>query len=271
MLSVAIIVFREVLEAGLIVGIVLAASGGIPHRGRWIGGGIAAGILGACLVALFAARISDALEGSGQEVLNASVLGVAVVMLGWHNIWMAQHGREMAAAAKHVGAAVRSGEKHLVALAIVVGVAVLREGSETVLFLAGIAMGQGADLADFLIGGTLGLAGGVAAGALLYAGLLRIPASRLFAVTGWMVLLLSAGLAAQAVGFLVQADLLPPLVGQMWDTSHLLSEDSLLGRILHTLVGYIARPAGVQVLAYVATVLVIGGLMRSIGRRPAAA
>lgn len=267
MLSVAVVVFRETLEAALIVGIVLAASAGIPGRGRWVLGGVAGGILGAALVAAFAASISNALEGSGQEVLNASVLGAAVLMLGWHNIWMAQHGREMAAEARRVGDAVRSGERHLAALAIVVGAAVLREGSETVLFLAGIAMGDGAGPLGFVLGGAAGLATGVASGALLYAGLLRIPASRLFAVTGWLVLLLAAGLAAQAAGFLVQADLIPPLGARMWDTSGLLSEASLVGRILHTLIGYIARPAGVQVLAYVVTLGTIWWLMRQVGRR----
>ena len=74
MLGALIIVFREVLEAGLIVGIVMAATQGVPGRGRWISLGIAAGVLGACIVALFAGGISEAFEGSGQELLNAAVL-----------------------------------------------------------------------------------------------------------------------------------------------------------------------------------------------------
>jgi high-affinity iron transporter len=134
MIAALIIVFREVIEAGLIVGIVLAVTTGIARRGRWVAAGIAAGIAGATLVAVFADALSSALAGVGQEVFNASILALAVVMLSWHNIWMARHGRELAAHTKEIGEAVAAGSRSLAALAIVVGVAVLREGSEIVLF-----------------------------------------------------------------------------------------------------------------------------------------
>ena len=139
MLGALIIVFREVIEAGLIIGIVMAATRGVAGRGRWVSIGVVAGVAGAAVVALFAGGISQAFEGSGQELFNAGVLSIAVVMLMWHNAWMARHGREIAAEMRSVGTAVSEGAKPLTALAIVVGLAVLREGSEVVLFLYGIA------------------------------------------------------------------------------------------------------------------------------------
>jgi high-affinity iron transporter len=265
MLGAAIIVFREVLEASLIVGIVLAASTGAPRRGFWISTGLAGGVVGAGLVALFAAEIAEAAAGIGQELLNAAILLFAVGMLGWHNIWMSRHGRELAATARDVGDAVISGARPLYVLAVVVGLAVLREGSETVLFLYGLAAGGGLGAGSLLAGGTLGLAGGVAVGAALYLGLLRIPTRRLFTVTGWMVLLLAAGMASQAAGYLVQADLLPPLGNAVWDTSAVLTEDSVLGKALHTLIGYVSRPEGIQILAYLATLCAIWLLTRVVG------
>jgi high-affinity iron transporter len=265
MLGAAIIVFREVLEASLIVGIVLAASTGAPRRGFWISTGLAGGVAGAGLVALFAAEIAEAAAGIGQELLNAVILLLAVAMLGWHNIWMSRHGRELAATAREVGDAVISGARPLYVLAIVVGLAVLREGSETVLFLYGIAAGGGLSAGSLFAGGTLGLAGGVAVGAALYLGLLRIPTRRLFTVTGWMVLLLAAGMASQAAGYLVQADLLPPLGNAVWDTSAVLTEDSILGKALHTLIGYVSRPEGIQILFYLATLCAIWLLTRVAG------
>ena len=135
MLGALIIVFREVLEAGLIIGIVMAATRGVAGRGRWINIGVAAGVLGAAVVAMFAGAISQAFEGSGQELFNASVLAAAVIMLMWHNAWMVRHGREIAEEMRNIGTAVSEGAKPLAALAIVVGLAVLREGSEVVLFL----------------------------------------------------------------------------------------------------------------------------------------
>jgi high-affinity iron transporter len=272
MLATLIIVFREIIEAGLIVGIVLAASSGVPRRGWWVAYGVAAGAAGACLVAAFAGQLASLFAGSGQELFNAGILAVAVVMLTWHNAWMASHGRAMAREMREVGAAVAAGRRPLAALSIVVGVAVLREGSEIVLFLYGIAASGGTSAPAMLAGGVLGLAAGAAVSALLYFGLLAIPASRLFAATSGLITLLAAGLAAQAVAFIQQAGDAEILTAPVWDTSWLLADDSLLGRLLHTLVGYTDQPSGAQVLVYLATVFVIVALMRKVAaKKPAAA
>jgi high-affinity iron transporter len=265
MLATAIIVFREVLEAALVVGIVLAASRGVPRRAIWVGGGVALGGLGAALVAAGADAIAAAVNGVGQELFNAAILFTAVAMLGWHNIWMTRHGRELAGAAASLGRAVAGGSQPLYALASVVGIAVLREGSEIVLFLYGIAVASGAGAIGMLPGGLLGLAGGVGVGALMYFGLLAIPLRRLFTVTSWLILLLAAGMASQGAAFLMQANLLPALGNNVWNTSSLLSETSLVGLLLHVLIGYSAQPAGIQVVFYLATILIIGGLMRLLG------
>ena len=269
MLAIAIIVFREVLEASLVVGIVLAASCGVARRGVWVTSGIVAGVLGATLVAACAGAIAAAVNGVGQELFNAAILFTAVAMLGWHNIWMNRHGRELAAAAATLGKAVLGRSRPLYALALVVGIAVLREGSEAVLFLYGIAIASGAGALSILGGGLLGLAGGAAIGAVIYFGLLAIPLRRLFAVTSWLILLLAAGMASQGAAFLMQANLLPTLGNELWDTSSILSERSPLGVLLHVLIGYSAQPAGIQVVFYLVTLLVIGTLMRVTGR-PAA-
>jgi high-affinity iron transporter len=183
MLPTAIIVFREVLEAALIVGIVMAASRGAPGRGLWITGGIAAGVLGALVVAAGAGTIAAAAEGIGQELFDAAILFAAVGMLGWHNVWMSSHGRELAGAAVKLGNAVRSGAEPLWALAFAVCLAVLREGSEIVLFLYGIALAGEGGVVAMTLGGVLGLVLGVAAGMAIYWGLVSIPMQLLFAVT----------------------------------------------------------------------------------------
>lgn len=268
MLAVAIIVFREVLEAALVVGIVLAASRGTLGRGRWVAYGIGAGLLGALTVAGFTDQIASALNGIGQEIFNATVLFGAVSMLGWHNVWMSRHAKEHVVEATRVGHEVLSGARPLYALAIVCGLAVGREGSEIVLFVYGIVAAQGAGAAALLGGGLFGLVVGMAVGAALYLGLLSIPMRYLFAVTSWMILLLASGMASQGAAFLLQADLVPPL-GNLWDTSHILSEQSLLGQALHALVGYVARPTGIQLVFYLGTLVLIGGLMRVFGHVPA--
>jgi high-affinity iron transporter len=193
-------------------------------------------------------------------------------MLGWHNVWMSSHGRAIATEMKNVGAAVASGERTLTALAIVVGVAVLREGSEVVLFLYGIASQGGTSGASMLTGGVLGLGAGAALSAMMYYGLLAIPTRRLFAVTSALITLLAAGMASQAVLFLQSAGHLQFLMTPMWDTSWILPQEGqgfagILGRMLHTLIGYSDSPNGLQLVAYATTVVAIGVLMQLVGGR----
>jgi high-affinity iron transporter len=256
MLGALIIVFREVIEAGLIIGIVLAVTRGVAGRGRWVTAGVLAGALGAALIAVFAETIANAFAGSGQELFNASVLGIAVAMLMWHNLWMAGHGQEMATSMAAVGKEVTAGQRPLAALALVVGLASLREGSEVVLFLYGI-VASGVSAWSLLLGGMLGLLAGAAFTTLTYFGLLAIPARHIFVVTTVLISLLAAGMAAQAVQFLDAAGLIDVLGRRLWDSSGWLPQDSIVGRLLHTLIGYTDRPTELQLIAYLATLTIM--------------
>jgi high-affinity iron transporter len=178
-------------------------------------------------------------------------------MLGWHQVWMSSHGAELAKATRELGHQVRVGVKPLSALAGITAIAVLREGSETVLFLYGILVQGASDPQSMALGGVLGFLSAAALGWLLYAGLVRFSIGYVFGITGIIITLLAAGLAAQAASFLVQSGWLPPLGYAVWDTSWLLSEKSPLGLLLHILVGYISQPLGVQVIAYLATLAAI--------------
>lgn len=262
MIGALIIVFREVIEAGLIIGIVLAATRGSLDSRLWIAGGTAAGIAGACIVALFIGAIGQAFGGIGQELLNASILGAAVLMLGWHNVWMAGHGKAMAGELFTAGRATAQGRRTPLALAAVVAAAVMREGSEVVLFLYGVAASDGGALSSMVWGGVLGLVLGAGVSALTYLGLLEIPQRHIFTVTSWLIAFLAAGMAAQAIGYLQQAGSLEVLGQTMWNSTWLLKESSIPGRVLHTLIGYDDHPTALQLLVYATTLVVIVSLTR---------
>ena len=265
MIAALIIVFREVFEAGLIIGIVLAVTRTVPHRNSWIGGGVLAGVLAACMVAASAGALSNLFAGMGQELFNAAILILAVVMLTWHNVWMARHGKELAGELRAAGQAVVAGEKSLLALAVVVGVAVLREGSEVVLFLYGV-LATGSDTTwGVAFGGFAGLVLGALVCWLTYVGLLRIPPRALFTTTTVLIALLSAGMAAQATAFLERANWVTALDSVVWDSSWLLSDSSLPGTALHTLVGYTDQPTAMQLVVYLAILAVTFALMRLYG------
>ena len=268
MLAALIIVFREVFEAGLIIGIVLAVTRSVPHRNLWIGGGVLGGVAGACLVAAFAGALSNLFSGMGQELFNAAILGIAVVMLTWHNVWMARHGRELANEVRAIGQAVAEGSKSLLALAVVVGVAVLREGSEVALFLYGIVTSDGGSALSLALGGVIGLVLGALVCLLTYAGLISIPMRSLFAVTTVLITLLAAGMAAQAVAFLEKANWLTAMSNVVWDTSWLLDESGIPGKALHTLIGYTDQPTAMQLSVYVAVLAITFVLMRLSASQP---
>jgi high-affinity iron transporter len=262
MAGALIIVLREVIEAGLIVGIVLAATRTLPSRGLYVAAGILAGLLGAALVAAFAGVLSNALAGAGQEVFNAAILGLAVIMLGWHNIWMARHGRQIGEDLRRLGRDVLSGSRSLTALAVVVAVAVLREGSEVVLFLYGVVISSGESGLSLMLGGLLGLLLGAGISALTYQGLAVIPPRHLFRVTSVLIGFMAAGMAAQSVAFLEQADIATGLGDVVWNTSWLLADNSIAGRVLHTLLGYTGKPTELQLVVYLATLGTIFGVMK---------
>lgn len=254
--AVALLVFREVLEAALIISIICAATRGVPGRAAMVVGGIGFGVAGALLVALGADVIANMASGAGQDIFNAAVLLLAVLMIGWHVIWMSAHGRELAKHMSSVGSAVKQGSSSLNLLLTVVALAVLREGSEVVLFLFGMSA-SGIRAVQMAGGIALGICGGAALGFALYLGLLRIPINYFFTVTNIMLVLLAAGLASTAAGYLVQSDLLPAMGSQIWDTARLLSDDSALGKTLGVLIGYKPAPAGIQLLFYLTTLALL--------------
>jgi high-affinity iron transporter len=266
MIASLLIVFREAIEASLVITIVLAACQGVPGRGRWIAGGVLAGLIGACLVAVFAGALSNLFEGAGQEAFTGTILLCAVVMLSWHILWMSRHGRKMAAELKQIGTEVRIGQRSLLALAVVIAVAVMREGGEVVLFLFGIVVSTHTGLSSLVIGSGLGLAAACAVAWLLYRGLLIIPMRHFFTVTNGLIALLAAGMAGQAAAILHEADLLPAWGETVWDTSFLLPDDTMLGRGLHALVGYSAQPSGIQIAAWAATLVTLLVLSRAMSR-----
>jgi high-affinity iron transporter len=252
MFAAAIIVFREVLEAALIVSVILAATRGVHHRLKFIGSGILAGILGSFLVAFSTQALASALDGNGQEIFNAAVLFTVVGLLTWHVVWMQRHGKEMVCEMREVGAAVSTGRASLMVLAVVVMFAVLREGSEIVLFMYG--MMASSPLVDVASGLGLGLISGMAAGGVIYWGFVKMPVGKLFSSTNFLLMLIAGGMAARGANKLIQAGYLPSLQDPLWDTSEILSEHSLVGQFLSALVGYMEQPSGMQLLFYVITV-----------------
>lgn len=266
MIGALIIVFREMMEAGLVVGILMAATQAVAGSRIWILGGVLAGLLGSAIVALFTEFIASAFQGSGEELFNAAILATAVLMLIWHSLWMIRNGRGLAANLKEAGKDVASGKKTFWALAVIVGTAVIREGSEVVLFLYGIAINKGASNLGLVLGGILGVVAGGMVSTLAYQGMLKIPMRHFFTVTNALITLLAAGMAAQSVSYLEKAGVSTLFSETIWNTSGILSDKSIPGLVLQTLLGYVDQPSLMQLIAYLAVIAVVYGSGRFFGQ-----
>ena len=254
MLGTGIIVFRETLEAALFIGIIAASTKGLDKRTRWLSLGVAIGLLGSLLMASAMDSISNWAEGFGTDLVTAAILVLALAMLAWHCIWVSAHAKDMVKQARTLGSEAVSGNSSLWALSVAVGLSVLREGAETVLFVAGLVSGSEESSATIVLSVVAGLAAGALAGALVYAGLGKVKPQRLFAVTNVLILLLAGNLASQLAKTLNQADLVPYLSDSAWDISDLLPNESAPGMLLHGIIGYDANPMQLQLLFYAATV-----------------
>jgi high-affinity iron transporter len=258
MFQTSIIVFREILEVALVIGILAAATSGVRNRSWWIICGVILGIFGSVIIAFFADNISESLQGRGQEAFNATILLIAALMISWTLIWMKKHAKEISGSLKKLGKSVIDGEKSVTAILTVITLSTLREGTETVLFSYGL-YSSGTSLYEIIYGAGVGLLAGIIAGFGIYYGLLK-TGKYFFAVTSWMLILLTAGMVSNAFGFLVSGDFVPALKYPIWNSSFLISDDSIPGLILHMLTGYISKPSGIQILAYLSTLglLLIG-------------
>ncbi len=257
MLSSLTIVFREILEMAMIVGILLAATTTAAHSRRWIYSGMGIGLAGAVLLGIFMEEMEAAFEGTGEFLFNAVILTLASSLLAWTVIWMSKQGRDIAMHVRHTGQRYAAGDISGTALLLITFSAVIREGSEAVFFLFGAWQIGNHDGNDMLTGGVLGLLLGVGLGYVMYRGLLKLPLQRVFQVLAWLLTLLAAGMASQACWNLVMIDWLPPIIDPLWDSSFLLSQDGIAGELLHVLMGYDERPSALQVIVFFS---VLGGM-----------
>jgi high-affinity iron transporter len=260
-MQITIIIFREILEIALILSILFGVTKGVKNRSLWIGSGLLAGILGSLILAIFTDKISDSFDGLGQEIFSAIILLIAAIMIGYTVIWMKKHSKSLSKSLKDVGKKVIDGEKSLYTLFVIVALSVLREGAEIVLFSYSYYM-AGTDIYELVFGGLLGLLLGVIVGLSFYFGLLKTLGKYFFSVTTTILIFVCAGLVANSLKYLTDADMISPLISQIWDSSWIVSDASITGTILNILTGYISQPSAIQLIGYLLTLAILFGIIR---------
>lgn len=242
LLTSVIIVLREVLEAALIIGVLLALGNRIQLGKHWASWSIGAGLLGAIVYAGSTATVSDWFDGVGQEVVNALMQIVIYCCLALITIIISYKDR-----------ADLNYKPVVILMMVSVIFAITREGSEILIYLSSFIDGREL-FQPVLLGSLVGAGIGASVGALAYYALLNINQSWFLYASIAVIMLIGAGMAGQASLLLIQADWLPSQA-PLWNSSGLVAEDSITGQLLYALIGYEATPTPIQAAAY------FGGLL----------
>ena len=256
MLAAFVITLREGLEIALVVGIVLGYLAKVARREQslyaWMG--VIAASVASAMLAIGMRVFGAELEEPSEQIFEGTTMLLAVAVLTWMVFWMRSQARFFQARLEQQiqVAVTRQQNWGLFALTFI---AVFREGVETALFLAANAFA--ADAGQTLVGALLGLAVASAAGALIYASARRVNLRLFFDITSVFILLFAAGLLAHAVHEFQEIGWLPILTAMAWDTRWLLTNQSFVGSLLRSLVGYNAQPSLLEVASYAGYWLIV--------------
>jgi high-affinity iron transporter len=245
LLNSVIIVLREVLEAALLMSVFLASARFLQTRNRWVVAAISAGLVGACVYGYLLDPVSELFDGVGQEVVNAFLQFGAFALLVLIVFHIPRRVRNLNNSAAMI----------VSLMAVTVALAITREGAEILVYISGFW-----SMSDFFsavaMGSVIGACIGFSVGVLIYYLLLAQPFKHALPTSVLLLHLIGAGMASQATRLLIQADWISAS-GAVWDTSHILSEQSLTGQLLYALIGYEASPSLVEVIAYVGSLLLV--------------
>jgi high-affinity iron transporter len=257
MFPIAVIFFREVLEITLIIGVVMAATRDLVGRNFWVITGIISGILGSIAISLSINQIIDSFEGEGEEIFKAAIMLIASIMVAWTVIWMKVHSKEIMSKAESIGKSATEGRVPLYTLAIIIATSMLREGTEIILFTYGSVISNKINISEVMMGGLIGAGGAMFVATLIYLGLLKVSKKYFFIVTTWLLILFASAMASEFANSLASLGVIPSFASPLWDSSWLLSEDSIIGKTLHVILGYTSKPSGIQIIFYLTTLTVI--------------
>ena len=249
----AFVIFREIFEIVLILGIIIAVTNNMPNRKKSIILGFLIGLMSSVIFAFFASKITDFADGLGQEITNAIILFSASFFIGWTILWMQKHAKEIKQNFQKISTEISQGKQSYIMLSFIIALTILREGAEIILFTYGM-LASGQTVFTIALGSLIGFVAGITIGLLIYFSLIKIPLKYFFTITTIMLTLLVAGMFAHAVGYLTAAGYLNQFSNIVWNSSHIISNNSLIGSFLEVTIGYKASPNLAQLTSYIAII-----------------
>ncbi len=264
MLESFLVTSRETLEASLVIGIVLAYLNKTNNQNyrKSVYYGIVFGILASLIAALIFTFFAGGLEGKTEQIFEGTTMLIGAFLLTTMILWMMQQ--------RHISKEIEGKvERHLMSaqplfshmgIFMLIFIAIIREGVETVIFLNAINYASGINF----IGGTLGVVAAVAAGYLFFAGAKKINLKRLFSISSILLILFAAGLVAHGIHEFEEAGMVNGIVSPLFDISNILNEKGIIGGFLKGLFGYNANPSLLEVIAWLSYLGLIFYIYRRI-------
>ncbi len=265
MIATFVLFLREGLEASLIVSILFAALRQLGQMGKaravWTGVGLAVlgSLIGGVALYVFVHEYNDT---TFQTIFETITYLVAVLLLTTMTFWMQQHSRSLKKEITAKATIAGSG----FALGLLAFTTVGREGLESAFFTLAFAFQTNAIL--LLTGALLGMLSAVGLCVLIYKLGYRLDYRIFFRVMGILLLFFAAGLLSNAVQNMQQLGWLNIGTALLWNTSHILSEESVLGDLLHGIIGYAQAPTVLQGLIYTTYLVIVGGIFTWMTRKP---
>lgn len=261
MLKIAIIIFREFLEISILLGIILAATKNVRNRMFYIVSGSMIGVVGSAILSFFARSLQNSFHENGDEIFDASVMILTIILIGFSSLWMNNAGRKIRSSIDNVVCDLEHGMVGKVMLTLLVASTIFREGAEIVLYMITFVQAHKSDPSvNYILGFAIGAFGGMMAGCAIYYGLLKVMSRYIFKVCFILLAFIAAGLAVQAAGILSSIGVITSYHQILWDSSWLVSDNSMLGQFLKVMIGYKAKPNGLQIISYVMTLATLFGI-----------
>lgn len=256
MLKITILIFKDCFELAILLGIVLAITEKLYKSRFYIILGCMLGITALSLMAFFIKGLSISFYGVGDRIFDSYLILITVLMIIWLITWSNNYSSRVLKIVSSSSDKISTIRFNYLILVLTVAMFTLKEGIEILFGIFNIAYAENTETDIYLYGLGVGTISSVLAGILVYLCLIKFDNKYIFIISSILLMLISAGFSAQAAGILTSTGIITVLSDELWDTSWLINDMSIVGKSIHVILGYDARPNGMQVIFYISTIFI---------------
>ncbi len=272
MAATLIITLRETLEAALIIGLTLGylKKTNQTSYNKIIYAAVAAGIIASILGALLFSQIAGGFTGQNEQIFEGITMLIGAGLITAVVLWMIKQKNRINKFKEKLTTHIEKGQA--LELFLLIFFAVLREGTETVIFL----FAASTVITNGILGGVIGIIIAIILAYLLFKQSLKLPLKKFFNLTGILLILFAAGLTTHGIHELQEAGIIPIVIEHVWDINPeiitegqypLLHEKGHIGNFIKDLFGYNGNPSLIEVISYILYLSMIILLWKHLEKR----